>query len=108
MHVQFCSGKLKYKYNIKYFTYPFPLYLVGDNLDAAENFERFYELSKEHVDWVSDDGIKLHVQACCHLSRIYTKLAEQEERRGDLEQYQALLEKAYQMAKEGKKVNSYL
>lgn len=73
----------------------------GDNIQAAENFEQFYKLSKDHVEWVTDDGVKLHVEACIHLSRIYTKLAEEEEKLGNLEQYQALLDKAYQMAREG-------
>ena len=75
---------------------------TGDNFGAAENFELFYKLSTDKLDWEFEDGRLMHSEACNLLSRIYTTIAFDFEKNGDLKQYLLYLKKAYEMAKEGK------
>ena len=67
--------------------------------------ERYYELSKDKKQWMTQAGGCVHVEACADLSRIYTKLAEQEQQQGNVEEYQKLLVRAYELAKEGERCN---
>ena len=75
---------------------------TADYHRAAENFELFYNLSKDKTEWVSeDDGKTYFFQSCTHLMRIYTTIAEEMKQGKDLQTYLMFLKKAYDMAKEG-------
>ena len=76
---------------------------TGDNFEAAGNFEMFYELTRGRAEWELEEGQSMDTEACKHLCRIYTSIAEEFESSGDLKQYLSYLQKAYDMAKEGKK-----
>lgn len=78
------------------------LFISGDYTSAAENFERFYELTKDRSDLELEDGSLMHAASCHHLARIYTTIAEKYEQLEDLQQYQAKLEQAYIKSTEGK------
>ena len=75
---------------------------VEEMFEACENFERFYTLCKDHTDWELDGGKPMHPEACNHLSRIYTQIADLLDKEDeDMDQQLAYLKKACDMAKEG-------
>lgn len=70
---------------------------------AAAHFEDFYALTSSK-DWLTKDSIALHSQACEHLRRLYTSMAEtyQSEFNTDFQEAIKFLLKAFEMAKESK------
>ena len=71
-------------------------------MEAMDNFELFYKLCKDKPDWELEGGQPMHVEACNHLSRIYTTVASKEYGSpDDVDQQLHFLKKAYEMAKEG-------
>jgi len=79
------------------------IFLAGDYFGAAENYEQFHKLSEGQGDWMTEDGqSSLPVESCHHLTRIYTTIARQFEKNGDLTQYLEFLQKAHKRAKESK------
>ena len=73
----------------------------GEYYSAADNFELFLGLCKDK-DWNMDgQDEQMMPVACTHLWRIYTTIAKQFEKTGNLQQNLTYLEKAYDMAEQG-------
>lgn len=68
--------------------------------NAAGHFEEYYTLAKEKK-WKTEEGISLHAEACEHLRRLYTAIAETHHKTDPEEEINCLL-KAYEMAKESR------
>ncbi|XP_071847105.1 tetratricopeptide repeat protein 29-like [Apostichopus japonicus] len=68
--------------------------------DAAAHFEEYYTLAKEK-QWKTEEGISLHSEACEHLRRLYTAIADTH-RKTDTEEEINCLQKAFDMAKESR------
>ena len=82
-----------------------PKFFSGDVNNAMDNFELFYKLSENNTEWELFNGQPMHVEACNHLCRIYTSMADRQQGSvGSQESEQEIhyLKKAFEMAKEGK------
>jgi len=73
----------------------------GDDYDAAEHFEAYYNLASQNKDWITADDITFYTDSCIHLSRIYTNMGQRQEQE-DKETMLEYLTKAYNSAKESK------
>ncbi|KAK7097851.1 tetratricopeptide repeat protein 29-like [Littorina saxatilis] len=77
----------------------------GDNFEAAEHFEAYYELAINHLqDWVREDVVRGHLSfftdAAIHLYRIYTSIGLGLERAKEPERSLEYLINAFNKAKE--------
>lgn len=64
---------------------------------SCEHMQHFYQLTLGRL-WSDDDDTNLHHIACRHLCRIFTKLSD---RTKNIPEMEELLQKAYDMSKEG-------
>ncbi|XP_033632258.1 tetratricopeptide repeat protein 29-like [Asterias rubens] len=73
-----------------------------ENSEAAEHFEAFYELASKNPAWVNGEGQSLHSEACEHLRRLYTTIAEMYQAGEEKDPQEAIsnLLKAFEKAKE--------
>ncbi|KAL8617141.1 hypothetical protein ACOMHN_014311 [Nucella lapillus] len=81
----------------------------GDFFGAAEHFEACYDLCKANLEgWVSyatEKGkVNTFTEACVHLYRIYTSIADQLEKEEEPEKMLEFLTKAFDKTKEAKDV----
>ncbi|XP_038055476.1 tetratricopeptide repeat protein 29-like [Patiria miniata] len=70
--------------------------------EAVEHFESFDELTSKNPDWTNAEGQSLHSEACEHLRRLYTTIAETYQQGEDKDLQEAItnLLKAFEKAKE--------
>lgn len=78
----------------------------GDILAAMDNFEAFYKLSTDQP-WELSSGQSMFTAACDHLSRVYSAMAEIQEKDEKPVQQLEFLRKAYEMALEGELTSNF-
>jgi hypothetical protein len=75
----------------------------GELQQAAKHYESFYALTEGHEEWTFDNEQMMHCEACKHLTRIYTTIAQGCQ---DLVQSIEYLTKATEMSLKSKYIHS--